>query len=177
MARVISGLRVARSFLTPTGATNVLTRELDFQLAANTGISIRAVLGFGTFRDASPTPSDTVVNIGLGQQTLHLETGATEDAPIDAGDDEDDIDTEIFYVQMFASIFQVPNTAGGGGGYGLVTPNGLVTFDEPIETARNITHRAETVSADTFLHAGMLIYYKYVKFSDQELGFILARRQ
>lgn len=178
MPQRISGLRVARSFLTPTGAANVLTAEMDFQLSARQGISISSVLGFGSYSDRSPAASDTVPAENAGCQTLHLETGSLEDVPLDDGHDEVNIDTEIFYHQQYSQLFQVWSTAtGGGGGTITVQPTGLVTFDEPILSARNITHRAETVTTGTNLNAGVLIYFHYVEFSLAELGFILARRQ
>lgn len=177
MPKIISGLRVARSFVTPSGVA-VVSRELDFQLGANQGISIQAVLGYGLGHDDTPTPSDTAPVPVSAIQTLHLETGAIEDIPLVGGEDEDDIDTEIFYAQMFGSQFIVGNTATfGAGGWGVVTPSGLVTFAEPILTARNITHSAKTEATGQLLDCGVLIYYKYVLFSGSELGFLLARRQ
>lgn len=176
MARIISGQRIARSYVTPNGA-NVVSREIDFQLGAAQGIEIDSVLGFGSFADLSPAVSDTVPVSARATQTLHLETGTLEDVPTTAGEDEDDIDTEMFYLQMWGLMFQVPATSGGGGGALTVTPSGLVTFREPIRTARNITHRGETLATDNDLNAGVFIYYHYILFTDAELGFLLARRQ
>ena len=176
MPRIVSGQRIARSFLSPTGAANEVTQELDFQLGARDGIRINAVLGYGHFHDDSPATSDTVPAQSTATQTLHLETGATEDLPDVAAEDGFDIDTEIFYAQMYGQVIQVPATAGGGGGALTVTPNGLVTFPIPIDSPRNIIHKAVTVGADQDLEAGVLIYYHFVEFSTSELGVILARR-
>ena len=176
MARIISGLRIARSFVTPSGAEKV-NRELDFQLGSNQGIEISAVLGYGKFTDDSPATSDTVPVTDIALQSLHLETSTLEDVPAVIADDQDDIDTEIFYVQSWALMFQVPATAGGGGGGMVVTPSGLVTFAEPIRTARNITHQGETFVTGQTGEFGLLIYYNYIEFSNAELGFLLARRQ
>jgi len=115
VAELISGLRVARSFITPTGAS-VVSRELDFQLGARQGIEISSVLGYGGLVDTSPAASDTVPATERGSQSLHMETGTLESFPMTTGADEDDIDTEIFYAQMYTLMFQVPATAGGGGG-------------------------------------------------------------
>jgi len=177
MPRIISGQRVARSFVTPTGATTTVSREIDFQLGAAQGIEIDSVLGYGSFADTSPGVSDTVLIKAVAAQTLHLETGSIEDLPLIGGEDQDDEDTEIFYVQTFQHVSQVPSTAGGGGGGISVNPSGLVAFREPIRTARNITHSGKTEVTGQSLDAGVLIYYHYVEFTNAELGFLLARRQ
>jgi len=176
MAEIISGLRVARSLLTPGGAS-VVSAELDFQLGARQGIEISAVLGVGAFSDLNPATSDTVLVAGRATSTLHMETGSLEDPGGEAGDDAVDIDTEIFYMQEFQHVVQVPATAGGGGGGIQVSPSGLVTFSEPIRTARNITHRTETFVTGQSLEAFVFIYYHYILFTNSELGFLLARRQ
>jgi len=176
MSRKISGLRVARSLVTPTGAA-IVSRELDFQLGSDQGIEIHSVLGGGILGDASPAASDSVVVVAQAASTLHMETGTLEDFPLVSGEDADDIDTEIFYAQSFAHVVQVPATAGGGGGGVLVTPSGIVNFEEPIRTARNITHRGESFATGQSLDAWVLIYYNYIQFTQAELGFFLARRQ
>lgn len=175
MPRVISGQRIARSFVSPTGAANEVSRVLDFQLAADQGIRVEAVLGYGFVHDDSPAASDTVPAAIRAAQTLHLEDGATEDIDFAAGDDSDQLDTEIFYVQSFVEIFQVPATAGGGGGTMSVTPTGLVVFPDPIVSPRNITHKGHTFEADCDLECGVLIYYRYLQFSNDELGVLLSR--
>jgi len=176
MPRFISGQRIARSLVTPTG-TAAVSRELDFQLAADQGISIDAVVGGGHLHDDSPATSDTVPSVVQAVSSLHLETGSLETPPIIAGADEDDIDTEIFWMQTFQNQFQVPSTAGGGGGWATVTPDGLVMFKEPILTARNITFRGQTFFSDQDFEAWVLIYYHFVIFTTSELGLFLARRQ
>lgn len=176
MPTVLSGQRIARSFVTPTGAANEVSRVLNFNLAADEGIRIFGVQGYGSFHDDTPATSDTVPNTVVAHQGLHLESGATEDLDDAAGEDDDQIDTELFYIQWFQQTFHVPATAGGGGGYGTVTPNGIWVPPEPIDSARNITHKGTTLNADTDLESGVLIYYKYVKFNRDELLGILARR-
>jgi len=176
MAKVISGLRVARSFVTPSGAVTV-SRELDFNLGSDQGIQIEAVLGIGVFADNSPAASDTVLVQATAIQTIHLETATIEDPPQVGGEDEDDIDTEIIFAQTFGHVVQVPATAGGGGGSIFVTPSGLVVFAQPIQTARNITHSGKTEASGQELFGHVYIYYRYVEFTNAELGFLLARRQ
>jgi len=176
MAKRLGGMKIARSFVTPTGAGNEVERTLDFQLAADQGIEIVAVQGYGNLHDDSPPTSDTVPFNAVAHQTLHLEEGATEDLPDAQGEDADDIDTEIFYVQHFVLNGQIPATAGGGGVSQMVTPSGLWIPAEPILSARNITHKGTTIGADQDLEAGVLIYYWNVQFPQSELAGILTRR-
>lgn len=173
----ISGLRHARSLLTPEG-TEVLTTELDFQLGPRMGIAIYSVLGHLTgFINTSLGSLADEINSRNIFQTLHLETGTVEDPLDSAAQDAYDIDTEIFYRQDFTQQFYHDTTAGEGKALSTsVTPNGLVTFPEPILTARNITHRAEALVADVDGICGVLIAYKYVEFSLSEMGLLLARR-
>lgn len=173
MPRIISGLRFARSFLSPAGV-QVAQAELDFQLATRQGIAIYAILGnmtnygnsglLGTNEESNPVV-----------QTVHLETGALE-APLNAaGEDAVNIDTEIFYRQDLVLIGMAE--AGGAGSYqASVTPNGLVSYQEAVLSARNITHRAETVEAAMLAECEVTIHYKYVEFSRSEMGVLLARR-
>jgi len=175
--RVISGQRIARSLVTPTGAANTVSRVLDFQLSADQGIEISAVLGGGQYSDSSPAVSDTVPAQSIGHHTLHLEEGATETFPVDPGGDADDTDTEVFWAQAFGLMFIVGSTVTFGAGGGVhVTPSGLVTFPFPILSPRNITHKGVTGTAGTSLEAWVMIYYHFVEFSNAELGVLLARR-
>lgn len=172
MPRDISGLRVARSLVTPIGAA-VAQNELDFQLAVRQGIAIHAVLGFGQFVPVS----STTWAMFRAHQHLHLETGTVEVLPDAAGDDEVNVDTEIFWAQWFTALVQdEAATRGGSAGSTNVVPSGLITFPVPILSARNITHVGETVTTSHSLEATVLIYYHYVEFSLAEMGLLLARR-
>lgn len=174
MATIISGPRRARSYVTPSGAATV-SRVLDFNFASDQGIEINAVLGYGGVSDSDPAASDTVPAVIVGQQSLHLEEGTIEDMPISATDDGDEIDTEAFFVQHLEAMFQIPATAGGGGG-SAGNGNLYIPYQEPVLVARNITHRGETLATGQTGRLGVLIFYHYVRFTVQELGFLLARR-
>jgi len=172
MPTIVSGMRIARSFVTPAGAAAV-TREIDFQLGSQEGVEILGVLG--TMRPETLSGVASFVQAG-GVQTLHLETGSLETVPADAGEDEDTIDTEQFYRQdVFGSVFD--GTTEGAASI-MVTPSGMLWYPEssPIRTARNITHRGEGhVATDTWgMH--VMIYYRFVRFTLAEMGVILARR-
>lgn len=175
MPREISGLRIAKSFISPTNAE--VSRVIDFQLGARQGIAISAVLG-GIMVDPNAfTPSTSTILFLQGTHTLHLEAGSLETVPDEQGEDEDTIDSEIFYRQEISvggnddvsTEFRASLTVS-------VTPSGIVPFAIPILTARNITHRGINPSAnlDTLCH--VIIYYTFVEFTLAELGLILARR-
>jgi len=177
MPRILSGQRTMRSFVTPTGVADEVARTIDFQLGSDDGIQIEAVLGYGHYFDASPAPSDTVPIASMASQTLHLETGATEDLPLVAGEDADDIDTEIFYVQTHAYNAIIGSTVTFGAGVDMtITPSGLFVPPQPILSPRNIIHKGRTNVADSFAFLGVLVYFRYVRFSTSELGVLLARR-
>ena len=174
MPTPISGLRIARSVVTPGGA-EVVTRELDFQLSIQGGVEIFSVLG-NVARLNLTEATDTAYNAAT--QTLHLETGSLETVAQAAAEDEDTVDSEIFYRQDVTTMIQEEaGTRGGSLSSVSVTPNGLVIFNPSIFSARNLTHRGEghdaAFAAVTFV---VTIYYRFVKFSLSELGLFLARR-
>lgn len=172
MPRPISGIRVARSFVTPSGAAAV-SRELDFQLAVRQGIEMFGVIGTAQLTHTFVT----AVTVIRGVQTLHLETGTLEEPPTATGEDEDNIDTEIIYQQVVSGFTQdEAATRGGSLGALLAVPSSIVAFPFSILSARNITHRGESENANLDIQFGLLIYYRYVEFSLSEMGLLLARR-
>lgn len=175
MPREISGLRIARSFITPTNAE--VSRELDFQLGARQGISILGVLGNLMPDPASTTISTSTIVLLTGNHTLHLETGSLETVPDAGAEDEDTTDSEIFFKQdIFIGGNDDASTEFRASLSSLVDPSGLVIFPRPILTARNITHRGITRDAALDIMAHVILYYVFVEFSLAELGLLLARR-
>ena len=178
MPREISGLRIARSFITPATANVQDSREIDFQLGARQGIAIHQVLGTWSIDGgAAAAPSVAVMSSYNGVQTLHLETGSLETVPDNAGEDEDTIDTEQFYRQDFCGMGNDDVSTEFRAAMALVVnPSGVVPYAPPILSARNITHAAIVTDAlfDSLCH--VLIFYTFVEFSLAELGLILARR-
>lgn len=175
MPREISGLRIARSFITP-GNTEV-ARVLDFQLGARQGIAISGVLGDMSLDPANTAHSASIISEETATQTLHLESGSLETVPDAAGEDEDTIDSEVFYRQhlQFASNDDVTTEFRASVAI-VVNPSTIVPFQRPILTARNITHRGIASSSNLGFLAHVIIYYTFVEFSLAELGLILARR-
>lgn len=177
MPRELTGLRVARSILTPEG-TETLTTEIDFQLGAQIGIAIHGVYGSITGFNSSLAAQDDSSQNRTIEQTLHLETGLVEDPLDSAADDAFDIDTEIFYRQDLSMLHIWNSVAGDGAGITLsLTPSSTVWFPRPINSARNITHRANATVGDVDGVANILVYFVYVEFSLSEMGLFLARRQ
>jgi len=176
MPREISGLRVARSFITPTETR--VTRELDFQLGARQGIAIHQVVG-SMFVDGSQGPPSTAAQAFFeGNHTLHFETGSLETVPNAAGEDEDTIDTEQFYRQdIGVGANDDVSTEFRASCAISVTPSAPVNFPRPLYTARNISHSGQTNASAFDMNAHVLLYYVFVEFSLAELGLLLARRQ
>jgi len=174
MPRAVSGQRIARSVVTPAGAATV-EREIDFQLGPRLGIEIFQILGGMTVIDISETTDTLQLN---AVQTLHLEAGSLETVPVAAAEDEDTIDSEIFFRQDLTVLIQEEaGTRGGSHSSMLVTPNAPLIMTPTLFSARNITHRGQNVQAAlnsclSWSH----IYFRYVEFSLSELGLILARR-
>jgi len=172
MPKTISGLRFARSFLTPAGAA--VSREIDFQLGSRQGIAIHHVSG-GMTIDAVTETTDTLEL--RGNHTLHLETGSLESVPDAGAEDEDTIDSEVFFRQDFSCLIQEEAATRGGSHSSLmVSPASQSPLVIPVFTARNITHRGISSTASFSMHANVLIHYTFVEFSLSELGVLLARR-
>lgn len=168
MSRVISGLRFARSFLTPSNA--VLEQELDFELGAKMGIQVEWVIG--SLGNISETPGADAAS--TGQQSLHLEEDATEDIPIATGEDAVNVDSEMFFHQQ-ANFVHDFTTSGGAF---LPQPVHLwVPYNGELKTTRNITHRAEGSGATREYRAAVLIAYKLIELDDREILANLSSRR
>ena len=83
MPTVVSGLRIARSVVTPAGA-EIVTREIDFQLSPQGGVEIFQIIG--TVADFLATETTDTDHI-KATQTLHLEAGSLETVAITSGSD------------------------------------------------------------------------------------------
>jgi hypothetical protein len=167
MPKTMSGLRIARSYITPENTE--VKRELDFQLGGDDGIAIYALIGSMTINTEAASSTMTAIT---ACQTLHVETGSLEDVPVAAAEDEDTIDTEqIFRQDAFVVAQDNPSAASP-----VISPGGVLYFQEPIFTARNLTHRGKGSAATWSWGMHLTIHYKFVRFSLSELGVILARR-
>ncbi len=175
MPREISGLRIARSLITPTDAE--VTRVIDFQLGARQGIQIHSVLGIAVPDPLGYTPSSAAQNEMSASHTLHLESGSVENVPDAGGEDEDTIDSEVFYRQeLWIGGNDDLTTEFRSSLAAMVVPSGMVSYPRDLFSARNITHRGITTNAGLDALCHVMIFYTFVEFSLGELGLILARR-
>lgn len=167
----ITGWRVARSFI--GGAGTEETAELDFNIPVNGAIEIAGVLGL---------PNVTVVASGASigpvhsEQSLHIENGTIQLLATSADEaDEFDTDSEVIYSQS-VNLMAFDGTTEGAA-WLAITPSGLVTFPRPIISPINPTHRSDNDAAAADIGFILMIYYRYVRLSDRELGFEFARRR
>lgn len=175
MPREISGLRIARSFISPTDTE--VARVIDFQLGARQGIAITMVLGEILPDPAGSLLSSSIVSELTGNHTLHLESGSLETVPDAAGEDEDTIDSEVFFRQSMVYAGNDDAATEFRASLAItITPNGPVNYPIPILTARNITHRGISIVSSLDILCHVTIFYTFVEFSLAELGLILARR-
>ncbi len=175
MPREISGLRLARSFISPTDSR--VSRELDFQLGARQGIAIKGVLGEILPDPATTTIASSGATLPEANHTLHLETGSLETVPNAGGEDEDTIDSEVFYRQSMLLGGNDDSTTEFRASLAFhVTPQGYIPFTPEVLTARNITHSGLATASTLDVLAHVIIYYVFIEFSLAELGLLLARR-
>lgn len=174
MPNPLTGLRIARSYLSPTGII-VESAVLDFQLGARMGLEIFGVLATGVsgFNAGFLTASEKT---GQGVQSLHLESGALEAPPALQIGDGFDIDTEIFWQQDRAFTGESQGGTAGSAMAIVQSSEGMTVFPVPVLSARNISHRAEVFTANHIEGFGVLIYFRYIEFTDAEMGILLARR-
>lgn len=168
MARVISGLRFARSYLTPVN--QVLEQELDFQLGPKQGIQIEWILG--SLGNISETPGADATS--TAQQSVHLEEDATEDIPIATDEDAVNVDTEMIFHMQAHFILDLTTS----GMSHVPQPVHLwVPYGGELKTTRNLTHRAEGAGATREYRAAILMAFKYIELSDAELLANLSSRR
>lgn len=175
MATPISGVRIATSFITHEGGATPSTQEIDFDMGPNEAIEIFGVQGIQSSH-ATLTMS-TTPDVHSSVQTLHLE----DDNPRDPGHQIADtdavfLDDEIIYMQAW-ELVEFDDGATGGAFSQSIHPVDLVQYPQPIITAQNPTHAIVSDGADTDCAGTLLIHYRYVRLTQQELAFAIARRR
>ena len=173
MAKTISDVRVARSFIGGGTPSTSETVELDFNLSTREAIRIYGVLGNINIADGIAI---TVTHAArIWDQSLHLEEGTlTAPTTNGAGADQFENDDEIIFHQQF--MVNLFGLAAGGGGIGTtLTPNGLMTYPEPLLSVVNPTHRVQLDEEEAGFE--LLIFYDYVELSDGEMALAFARRR
>lgn len=174
MPTPISGIRIARSFIGAASASSAEEVELDFDLAVNEGIEIFAVVGGVHEIDSSGVLGASMTD-AHGIQTLHVTDNPTEINNLASANNQFDLDSDIIYEQT-AHFGGEEDDTNGSGSFGIAfVPNGAVVYPEPILAVRNLTHRSDGSFADgyaPYVH----MHYRFVRLSQAELGFALARR-
>lgn len=170
MPQAITDWRTARSFIGALGSAE--GAELDFNIGTQEAIEIASVagnLGFGTITSGSS------ILTRLAQQSLRIEDGTVEILAIDeTSPDAFDNDSEVVFEQFLNGI------AFDGSSEGAAAINGVnlvVKFAEPILSPINPTHHVINSGSVSAVAAVLLIEYRYVRLSLNELAFQFARRR
>lgn len=165
---------VARSTVAISTQGQTETDVIDFDLAVNQAVEIFGVKSIWS----KPVQGDTTaLTQGLAQASLHIEEDAVDDPDLDI--DSTDRDTEVIHADSLSheSGDDSGSAAGGiGVAFGvLATP--IEHFPVPVLAIVNLTHRLELdATLDGASHT-YLIYYRYVRLSDQELIGAFAKRR
>lgn len=172
MSQALSDVRIARSVIGhTTSAGTAQTQEMDFDFGVQEAIEIFGVQGL-MLPDISSVASSVSM---LALQTLHLEDDALTTVPDDDGDaDLFETDSEIAFMQELHMLDFDGTTEAHASAY--INPTGLIVFPEPILSAANMTHRTVCDHANLDFAGTLLVHYRYVKLSFNELAFAIARR-
>lgn len=171
MVKAISDWRHARSMIGNAGTQE--TVELDFNIGTREAIEIASVQGI--INVSSITEAAAIAPIAV-EQSLHVEDGTIEALNSAEGDaDQFDNDSEVIY-QQSATMVSFNGTTEAAA-YLQVHPSGIVVFARPILSPINLTHRSDNAAGSSGSACILLIEYRYVELSDQELAFQFARRR
>lgn len=171
MPTAITDWRTARSFIGLGVVSSVESVELDFNIGTQEAIEISGIQG--GLQPFSVVSAATIVPL-IMQQSIHVEDGTLETLSIDATDaDQFDNDSEVIFEQRAGLIAFDGTTEGGAALEGF---NKSYKFARPIISPINLTHRGENNGACTGI-AVVIIEYRYVRLSTQELAFQFARRR
>ncbi len=171
MPRPISAWRMARSFIGAAGTEEVA--ELDFNIGTREAIEIASVQGI---MNGTTVASAASIGPVHGEQSLHIEDGTIEALNSSADEaDQFERDSEVIYQQTMNLIAFDGTTEGG------VTldvhPNGLTTYAKPFLSPINLSHRVDMDAAGMDIGCILLIQYRYVELSANELALEFARRR
>jgi len=170
MPQAITDWRVARSFIGGLAAAE--SQELDFNIGTQEAIEIASIsghIGFGTI-----TPSAGFGTV-IAQQTVRVEDGQIEALGLDETDvNVFDNDSEVMFEQFLNAIRFDGTTEAAGAISGA---NFEKVYAEPILSPINLTHAIINEGSVSTTGAVVLIEYRYVRLSLNELAFQFARRR
>lgn len=170
----ISPLIVARSTIAASTQGTTETDVLAFDLAVNQAVEIFGVKSIWNGLVQGDTTAPTQA---FAFASLHIEEDAVDDPDMDA--DSTDRDTEIIHMDA-ASHESADDSGAAQGGIGvafavLATP--IEHFPVPFLSVVNVTHRLELDPVMDGANHSYLVYYRYVRLSDQELIGAFAKRR
>lgn len=170
----ISPMIVARSTVSIATQGVTDTDVIDFDLAVNQAVEIFGVKSIwnGLVQGVTTAPTQAVAFA-----SLHIEEDAVDDPDMDI--DSTDRDSEI--IHMDAVHHESADDSGAAqGGISvafavLATP--IEHFPVPVLAIVNLTHRVELDAIMDGANHSYLVYYRYVRLSDQELIGAFAKRR
>lgn len=166
----ITDWRTARSQIGALGAAE--GNELDFNIGTQEAIEIASIAGhlaFGTITSAA------TILTRLAQQSVRIEDGTVETLSLDETDaDAFDNDSEVIFEHFLNGIAFDGTTEGGAAIDGV---NYERVFAEPILSPINLTHHVINEGSVSAVTAVVIIEYRYVRLTTQELAFQFARRR
>lgn len=170
MPQAITDWRIARSQIGGVGASE--STELDFNIGTQEAIEIASVSGhlaLGTITESSSILSR------LAQQSLRIEDGTIEVLSLDETDpDVFDNDSEVAFEQFLNAIAFNGTTEAAAAIDGV---NLVKVFRNPILSPINLTHGVINEGSTSAVTGVLLIEYRYVRLSINELAFQFARRR
>lgn len=170
MPQAITDWRMARSFIGGLGAAE--SREMDFNIGTQEAIEIASISGhlaFGTITSAA------TILTRIAQQSVRVEDGTIEALDLDETDaDVFDNDSEVIFEQFLNGIAADGTTEMAASISGV---NYREVFAEPILSPINLSHGVINEGSVSAVSAVVVIEYRYVRLSLNELAFQFARRR
>lgn len=173
MTQPLTDWRRARSHIGVGTAATAELVELDFDLGADIGLEIASV--HGIINPFNITEVTTLVSPNVSM-SLHQETGSVESLNREAGQaDQVELDTEVFF-EMLVDMKIVVDSANGHATIQSGPNSYFERYTEPLLLVTNFTHRV-SVDADVTASGIVIIEYRYVRLTSNEIGLLFARRR
>ncbi len=173
MARALTGWRDARAVRLAV-AGGVETEELDFNMGPGMGVELGTIT-FGLWLPVF-TFSSTMVSYAA-YLSLHAETGTLEGLTAEGHR----LDTEVLHEAAWLMAAQDEAATRGGSAlsHGWSSPpEKPYNPERQLYLVQNATFRVESSNGNLSLTSAFVrITYRYVSFTDAEMGFLLARRR
>lgn len=173
MATPLTGWRDARAVRLAV-AGGVETEELDFGLGPRMGIELGAVM-FGLWMPVFTAASAMISYAAY--LSLHAETGTLESLIAEGHR----LDTEVLHeaAWLFTAQDEAATRGGSAASHGWSSPpERHYSNDHKMYLVQNATFRVESSNGNLSLTSAFVrVTYRFVTFTDAEMGFLLARRR